>query len=207
MPHCDRARRRMHRQVSVKPIQLGGASAAGNHRAVAVEDNEVPGSEIEAVVAFGGVACSRTEVIEIVDCTGDVVFMVAGRGNCSRPVATPCQVVTFGEGSVCAIGVRKIACHKNGTRNRIEQLGRGLGIGQFGGITNSDVASSDYHRILSVRHRIAARTPDSQYDGPDQLKADIFLHSFLLQTCQKRLAEKGEVTYRETQGLLGRDNV
>src|SRR3954464_3138121 len=96
MPDRQRATRGARREVCTKPRRLGGVGAAGDDRAVAVEHDDVPGPQVEAVVPLRGIACGRPQVAEIPACIRGLVLMVAYGRLGSTLVASPGRVVSIG---------------------------------------------------------------------------------------------------------------
>ncbi len=78
----------MRGQVGGEPVLLWGARpAAADLRAVAVDDDDVPGAEVVAVVALLGVACRRAKVLEVAGSPRDVIVVIARSWPGTRLVA------------------------------------------------------------------------------------------------------------------------
>src|SRR4051794_37524886 len=95
-----RAVRGMSSQVIAQPRLLRRPRRAPPDRAaVAVQCNEVPSAEIEAVVALPTIACgacagaNSVEVIEVPTGTGRVVLMVPGRRPRYRSKPAPRRLI------------------------------------------------------------------------------------------------------------------
>src|SRR2546425_11848854 len=97
MPVGERARRSMSRQVSAQPRLLPRARlAAAYSRAVAVDDDDVPGAELVAVVPAVRRTGGCAEVREVAGGAGGEVLVVAGSGMSARKETTPGRGVAVG---------------------------------------------------------------------------------------------------------------
>src|SRR5438105_3426039 len=80
------------------PVVAGGPQRQLQHeRAVAVEDNDVPGAEVVAVPTLPDLAGGGPEVVEVAGGVGRAVLVVAGRRPDPVLVAAPGRVVAGGE--------------------------------------------------------------------------------------------------------------
>src|SRR5688572_5151924 len=120
------------RQVGPEPLFLGAPGpAAADRGAVAVEDHDVPGTEVVAVPALPGLPGRRPEVPVVTGGPGGVVVVVAGHGAGPVLVATPGRGVAVLELAGRAVVVDVVAggVHdgRRVTGNGVEELGGGLG--------------------------------------------------------------------------------
>src|SRR3989304_863831 len=103
------------RQVSPQPRLLGGAgAAAADLGALAVEGDEVPGPQVEAVVALAGITGGGAEVADVAGRAGGVVVVVAGRRTRTILAGAPGRVVAVGELPGRAVGVNVVAQGEDG---------------------------------------------------------------------------------------------
>src|SRR6266571_5258530 len=80
MPIGERARRGMGGEVRLQPLLLRGASlAATDLLAVRVKHDQMPGTDVIAVVALGGIADRRSKVAVVAAGRLRVVFVVPHR--------------------------------------------------------------------------------------------------------------------------------
>src|SRR5256885_16235204 len=86
MPVGEGAQARVCREVAPEPLLL---RRAGIHGDVAVQDDDVPGAQLEAVIALRGVARRRAEIAVIARRAARVVIVVAGRRLGAGLVAAP----------------------------------------------------------------------------------------------------------------------
>src|SRR5919108_3002819 len=87
-------------EVGAQPLFLGRASAAAAHlTAVGVEGDQVPGADVERVVALpprsgrARGAPDAVEVVEVAGCAGGLVLVVAGGRVSDALQAAPAEVV------------------------------------------------------------------------------------------------------------------
>ncbi len=83
--------------------------AAAGSIAIAVDDHNVPGAQIVAVVALPGLAGRRAEISKITGGVLYAVLVVAKCGARARLVAAPGLLVTVGEVAVGPAGVNNIS--------------------------------------------------------------------------------------------------
>ena len=155
------------------PLRAGGAAAAGR-RALGVERNEMPRSDVEAVVALRWVTGPCAEVLVVarridVGCVapgaragpavGEVLVVSHGRvGN--RLHAAPAQVIGTHEGGVAAAVVLVIAQRQDAGETSIdEQIGRG------------QLAAAVRHTGTAVELRIRRVAGDVAGSGNDRIAA------------------------------------
>src|SRR6266700_567348 len=94
MPVGERAALGARGQIGLEPQLLGRAGGRGD---AGVQDHDVPGAEIVAVVALAALAGSAAEVVEVGGGARDPVFQVVVGGMRARFVAAPRGVVAVGE--------------------------------------------------------------------------------------------------------------
>src|SRR2546426_5636357 len=117
-------------QIGLEPLLLSRADAGGDVRIVAVQYDDVPGAEVVAVVALGGVAGLRSPVPEVPRRgRARVVVAVAGHGGGAGLVTPPARreaVLVDGGG---AAGVGAVAHHEHAARDGVEDRGGGFVVG------------------------------------------------------------------------------
>src|ERR671915_1224129 len=106
MPVGQNAGLRRRREVSVQPRHLRGAGARAD---VAVERDDVPFTNVIAVVAFVGVASGRTEVAEVSRRSGRHVLFVARYRPRASLVSPPAWVIARVEVAAATIGIHVIS--------------------------------------------------------------------------------------------------
>jgi len=81
-------------KVSAEPLSLTRTGfAAADFLALAVQDNDMPGAKLIAVIAVLGVSGGGTETVEIRSRAGGMKFVIAGSGAGARFYAAPGLVV------------------------------------------------------------------------------------------------------------------
>src|SRR5688572_3680370 len=97
---CQRAVPLIGGKVLTKPLLLGQSNAAATRLcAVAVERNQVPAPNIEAVITLVAIACGARdvsnpiEIVEVARCFGRAILMVAYGRPGDRLHTSPCGVV------------------------------------------------------------------------------------------------------------------
>jgi len=139
----------MRGEIGTKPFFLRRTgAAAANVGAFTVEDDDVPGCEIVAVVAGFGVARSGTEVIKVGSGTGRMKFVIAGSGAGTGLGAAPGLVVAaeiFGS----AVGIGEVTGSEDCAGDLVEELGGGFGTGRVFAV--GDIAGADEDGGLGVR--------------------------------------------------------
>src|SRR5207244_4920079 len=114
----------------LEPRFLRRAQGRGHVRGVAVEDDDVPGAEIVAVIALGGVSRGGTEVAEIPGRRGARVVVVVPRPRIrARLVAAPARVVAVLVVGRGAVRIGAVAEREHGPRDRVQDGGRRLVVG------------------------------------------------------------------------------
>src|SRR5215472_5548360 len=122
MPIGQRASNRMRSKIGAKPTFLRRTGlAAADVFAFAVQNDDVPRAEVVAVVAGLGIACEDAKIFKVRCCTGDVKFMIAGRGTRPRSGAPPGLVVAL-EILLAAVRISEIAHGHDGSGNLVEQF-------------------------------------------------------------------------------------
>src|SRR5207248_574089 len=97
VPVGKRAGRRIGSQIGAQPLLLRRTTlAAAHHGAVTIDHNDVPGSQIIAVVAARRVTGCRTEVAEVAGCAAGEIFVVAKGRVGAGFAATPGGIITVG---------------------------------------------------------------------------------------------------------------
>src|SRR6266536_5141299 len=78
MPVRECARGRMLPQICREPPLLrGSAETAANEGAISVQRDQMPGSQVEAVVAAGRHACGRAKIVVVASSISAYVLMIA----------------------------------------------------------------------------------------------------------------------------------
>ena len=147
-------------QIVAQPRLLGRAnSAATRHvRAFTVESDDVPGSQIDAVVALRRVSRHRAKVIEVPGGVQAIVVMAADDGNGAKLGAPPRGVVGPREVAVRRVTVSVVAVGKHGSRGvGIEERRRGKGARQVEAESVRDVAGPNQDHIRGLRSHISTR--------------------------------------------------
>src|SRR5205823_12539317 len=124
----------MRREISPEPLLL---RRPGAHVEVAVQRDDVPGAEVEAVIALARLARRRTEVAEIARSSGGVVVVVAGNRPGAGLVPAPSRIVAVGVFGAGTVRVRIIARREHGAGDRVELvIGEGIpGLVTYAGIS------------------------------------------------------------------------
>jgi len=113
---------RMRGKISAKPLFLWRAGfTAADVFAFAVQNDDVPGAEIVAVVAGLWVARGSAKIIEIRRGCGRVKLMIAGRRARARLGAAPGFVITL-EILFAAVWISKVARGEDRAGNLVEQF-------------------------------------------------------------------------------------
>src|SRR4029077_9913074 len=112
----------------------------------AIEDNDMPASELVAVITFAGLARRHAKILEVVGGTCGMKFMIAGRRPRAAFHAAPCFVVA-GEVFWRAIGIGEVTDSNHRARNFLPELCGGPSTREDAAIRN--VAGADQnHWIL-----------------------------------------------------------
>src|SRR5215467_5574773 len=99
----------MRRQIGAEPFFLTRAGVtAADFGALAVENDDVPGAEIVAVIAVVWIAGGGAEVLEVVRCAFLMKFVIAWGGACAAFHAAPGFVVA-NEIVFAAVGIGEVA--------------------------------------------------------------------------------------------------
>ena len=158
VPVGQRAGSGIGREVGAEPQLLGRpGAAAADGRAVAVDRDQVPGADVEAVVPLGAIArrpalnADAVEVVEVPPRARGLILVVAGGGAGDALVQAPGRLVErveVGESGVLVLDVAQ-QDHR-GRRDRSHQRGRRrLLAGRRGGGAGAadHVARGDDHRV------------------------------------------------------------
>ena len=148
VPHGEDALLRGRGEIGLEPRLLRRAERRRDVAVVAVEDDDVPGAEIVAVIALGGVSRGGTEVAEIPGRRGARVVIVVPRPRIrARLVAAPARVVAVLVVGRGAVRIGAVAEREHRPRDRVEDSGRGLVVGA---VAARDVARA--YEGNGVRH-------------------------------------------------------
>src|ERR1700722_14258185 len=99
----------MVKEVLTQPPALGRFRSATIHLiALTVQSNDVPGTEIVAVISFLRIAGSGAEISRIARRTVAVIFMIARRRPHSIFESSPCRAETLSELFVRPIGICQV---------------------------------------------------------------------------------------------------
>src|SRR5688572_13355884 len=109
VPVGEYAGGRMSLQVGAQPLLLWGSCLTADKRTITIKHDNVPRTEIVAVIALGRVPGGGAEIIEVALGVRRIIFMVPGRGARARQVSTPRGVVAIGILGIRAVGVYRIA--------------------------------------------------------------------------------------------------
>src|SRR5919202_619964 len=122
MPIGERARGGMGGEVCPQPLLLRGASlAATDLFAIRVQHDQVPGTDVIAVVALGRIAGRRSKVAVVVDSRRRAVFVVPDRwmrDGFDAPPRGPVSLLKLGQGPLLVL---EIAQRKNRRRTHAHQ--------------------------------------------------------------------------------------
>src|SRR5216683_1985953 len=153
VPVGKRAGGGMRGEIGAQPFILGRTGfAATDVLALAVQHDDVPGTEFVAVVAGLRVAGSRAKIIEVRRGARGTKFVVAGRRTRAGFRATP-RFVVAGEIFLAAVGVGKIADGHDSAGDFVEELCRGFRTGKI--LAVRDIARADEDCSLLVGWRYA----------------------------------------------------
>src|SRR5687768_5482459 len=121
------AGRRVSGEVGAQPFLFAGAGlAAANELASRIEDDDVPGPQVEAVVSLVWVAGRGPEVLEVAGGVMGVVLVVADGRPRAVLVAAPRRVIALGELLRCARLIGGIAQKDYRPLVPVEEIGGGL---------------------------------------------------------------------------------
>ena len=120
MPVGQRASLGVGGEVGLQPLPLRGIELGGNRGGTGVQHDDVPGTELVAVVALRRIAGHFSEIVEIRLRSSGIVLVVAEGREGAGAMAAPARLVTPGEvvGASGRIGV--IAERHHGARNAVE---------------------------------------------------------------------------------------
>jgi hypothetical protein len=162
---------RVSGEIGAKPFFLGRTRfAAAYVFAFAVEHDDVPRTELVAVVAKLRISHGSTEVIKIRGRAGGVKFMIAGRGTRTRFYAAPGLVVAF-EIFLAAIGISEVPRSEDRTGSFLEQLGGGFCAGEIpaiGDVARTDEDGGFFGRRGGFLSCFTVRKEGENGDGQDQ---------------------------------------
>src|SRR5271165_844277 len=117
MPVGKRAGRRVCGEIRRQPPLLGGTCLTSPDRpAVAIERDEVPAGEIEAVVAFVLIPRGSAEVSEVAAGERCLILVIAGRRVGDALLRTPRLVVRAHELIVAGCGVLLVTDREHASR-------------------------------------------------------------------------------------------
>src|SRR5690242_1008847 len=126
-------------EIGLEPELLGGAYGSRHEAVVAVQDDNVPGAQVLAVVALGRITGLCSPISEVRGRGGArVVVLVAEEWKRARLLRPPGRVET---GLPGAGQIGRVPQGEDGARDVGEQRGGGLGIS--GPVTPRDVSSPD----------------------------------------------------------------
>jgi hypothetical protein len=100
--------------------------AAADRVAVAVENDDMPGAEVIAIVPLVGVSGGRAEVLVVAGGSRGVVVVVAGGRASAGLVTAPGRRVALGELAGCAVLIGVIAGGEHRAGDAVQQVGGGL---------------------------------------------------------------------------------
>src|SRR5205809_7841519 len=98
----------------MEPLVLVWAGAEGDEAAVGVQDDNVPGAEVEAVVTLVARSGAVTEVVERPGRRTGLVLVIAAGGVGARLVPAPGRVVAAQAGAERTIRERVVAGGEDG---------------------------------------------------------------------------------------------
>ena len=159
MPVRDRALLGAVREIGLEPHLLGRAHV---HRDVRVQGDDVPVTDVVAVVAFARCAGGRAEVVEVPGGAGGEVVVVAGDRLGARLEPAPGRIVAVLVVAARAVRIGVVARREHRAGNGVHQV-RGEGIPGLG--TVRDISSANQHvgrdhlhgRRVHVRRAAAVR--------------------------------------------------
>ena len=136
----------MRLQVLAQPLFLRRTRlAAADLGAFAVEYDDMPGTNIVAVITRERIACRGSEIIEIRCCAAGMKFMIAGRRACARFELSPSRSVAIVKLLRRAGGIGVVSCGKNFAGDFVEEFCSRLRAGKVRAI--GDVTRADEHGI------------------------------------------------------------
>src|SRR5450432_310941 len=142
-------------EILREPLALGRVGVAPSDLvAFAVDDDDVPGSEIVAVVALFRVAGGGAKIARIAGSAVAVVFVIADSGPCAILEPPPGGTVTIRELLVGTIRIGEVADGEDGAWNLVDELGGGFStieLAARGDVTGADedwVGGSGCFRFL-----------------------------------------------------------
>ena len=170
VPEGERTSLRVGGEIVPQPNLLERIGpAAADERTVAVDDNNVPSPEVQAVVAFRRIACSRTKIVEVPDGESRIVFMVARDGDGSSPCPSPRRVVRLCKVAVCPVVVDDVTGGEHrGTGVGIEQRRRCHRVSEGQVESVGDVTRPDQSDIGGLRGRLPAWPAENAGDCQQQ---------------------------------------
>ena len=167
VPDGERALLRIGSQIALQPLLLHRAGRDRHELVVVVQHDDVPISQLVAVVALVARADQISVVVERRSRVAGVVLVIPQRRAGAGLVPPPRGVVAVGVISRGTVGIGVVPGREDGTRNRVEDLrGQLVAIG----VARRDVAGADEHDRRSElldRHgeRVRARGPGGVGDG------------------------------------------
>ena len=140
VPDRRGALRRARGEVGLEPLLLGRAGAGID---VVVDDDDVPGAEVEAVVALGRDPRGGAEIGVVRRGAGNRVVVIPRHRLGARLMTSPRRVVAVRELVGRAVGVDVVSGGEHGALDVVEQRG-----GRFvlRHVADADVAGAHEHR-------------------------------------------------------------
>src|SRR5687768_6267966 len=156
MPVGERARSRIRRQICAEPYLLSRTNCATYLWAIAVQRDDVPHAEVEAVIALAsragstGLNTDAIEVIEVARGTCRPVLVVAGRGIGDRLVYAPRRLIVGVEVRKAPDLVLDVAGEKHRVRRDGGNQRRRLGL--FAWTDRRDASALSYAAPCAANH-------------------------------------------------------
>src|SRR5215472_1465618 len=149
VPKRQRATRGVLLKILSQPLFLRGSlAAAANRRTLTVQGDDVPGSEIKAVITATRVARRLSKVSKVAGRTRRVILVITRRGTGAIFVPSPGFVITA-EVRIAAVGIREVANGQDCAWNLIQKLCRRFRAGCVR--TIDDIPGRDHSWIGSGR--------------------------------------------------------
>src|SRR6476646_2181052 len=113
----------MFPQVFSQPFPLAGCGpATANFLTLAVKREDVPSSEVIAVVPVLWVSGRRSEISVVTGGASAVVLMISGSRPSTVLEAAPRRLITICEIFIRTIGICQVTSNKNRTRYLLDQF-------------------------------------------------------------------------------------
>src|SRR5215475_3128595 len=170
----ERAGNGMRAKICAEPFLLARADfATADFGALAIENDDVPGAEIVAVIAVVWITGSCAEILEVIRCPLLMEFVIAGRWTSAAFHAAPRLVVAH-EIFFAAVGISEITCGKNGAGDLFEELRCGFRAGEvlaIGNVTGTDEDGGCVRSWgLGAQHHGAQKYPCAKSSGQGKCK-------------------------------------